>query len=307
MMEMIDFSSFSQNDRVYGGASGAKIGIVYQGENYLLKFPGATKDSKGKPLKNVRLSYSNSPVCEYLGSHIYRSIGIPVHETLLGERKGKVVVACKDFLKTGDYLDEFNKIKTTFEAPQAENISDGFGAELTDVLQVLDRHPVLKKTPGVKERFWEMFIVDAFIGNGDRNNGNWGVIRHEGKSTVLAPVYDNGGCLNNKWDEIKMQQCLSDPKWMVAQAYDGVTCNYEKNGRRINPFHFLQTTDNPDCLLALQKIAPKLRDQQYTFEKLFDSVPVLSDTQRKFYRIMLRVRLEQALIPMLKKAFSRSR
>ncbi len=66
-------------------------------------------------MKNINLSYSNSPVCEYIGSKIYELVGLPVHNTILGTRNGKIVVACEDFLKDGDRLYEFDKIKVTFE------------------------------------------------------------------------------------------------------------------------------------------------------------------------------------------------
>lgn len=48
-------------------------------------------------MKNINLSYSNSPVCEYIGSKIYELIGMPVHNTILGVRNEKIVVACEDF------------------------------------------------------------------------------------------------------------------------------------------------------------------------------------------------------------------
>lgn len=94
-MGLIDFNGYEQNQRMYGGTAGRKMGICYQGNNYILKFPGNLKEQQ---MKNIRLSYSNSPVCEYIGSQIYRLLGFPVHETLLGTRNGKTVVACKDFL-----------------------------------------------------------------------------------------------------------------------------------------------------------------------------------------------------------------
>lgn len=51
-------------------------------------------------MKNIQLSYSNSPVCEFIGSQIYEKLGFPVHETILrGERNRKIVVACGDFLQ----------------------------------------------------------------------------------------------------------------------------------------------------------------------------------------------------------------
>jgi len=50
-------------------------------------------------LFNPQISYTTSPLSEYLGSKIYEALGIPVHETVLGIRKNKVVVACRDFTK----------------------------------------------------------------------------------------------------------------------------------------------------------------------------------------------------------------
>ena len=39
--------------------------------------------------------------------------------------------------------------------------------------------------------FWDMFIVDALIGNWDRHNGNWGFLYDTVQDEMkLAPVYD---------------------------------------------------------------------------------------------------------------------
>ncbi len=43
-MECIDFDRYEQNDRMYGGLSGAKIGICYHGANYILKYPQNLKE-----------------------------------------------------------------------------------------------------------------------------------------------------------------------------------------------------------------------------------------------------------------------
>ena len=65
-MELINFNNFQQNQRMYGGTAGRKMGITYNGKDYLVKFPGNLKEQK---MKNINLSYSNSPVCEYIGSN----------------------------------------------------------------------------------------------------------------------------------------------------------------------------------------------------------------------------------------------
>lgn len=61
---MENFDIYEQNQRMYGGTAGRKIGITYRGKNYLLKFPGNLREQQ---MKNINLSYSNSPLCEYIG------------------------------------------------------------------------------------------------------------------------------------------------------------------------------------------------------------------------------------------------
>ena len=45
------------------------------------------------------MSYSNSTISEYIGSNIYKIIGIPVQETILGEYKVKDKIKKSDFDK----------------------------------------------------------------------------------------------------------------------------------------------------------------------------------------------------------------
>ena len=145
---MINFEDCPINDRVYGGAAGRKLGVVYEGQNYILKFPGNLKD---KQLKNIKMSYSNAPISEYIGSHVYELIGMPVHETKLGVYKNRVVVGCKDFLSEGENLIEFEKIKVTFLPPFLDSNGEetnGTGTDLQEVLMTIQEHPMLNRISG---------------------------------------------------------------------------------------------------------------------------------------------------------------
>ncbi len=75
------------------GRAGQKEGILVDGVPWIAKYPRTTRDLQGKNLP----PYTSSPVSEHLGARIYASLGIPVHETMLGYRNGKIVCACKDF------------------------------------------------------------------------------------------------------------------------------------------------------------------------------------------------------------------
>ena len=71
------------------------------------------------------------------------------------------------------------------------------------------------------ERFWDMFIVDALIGNWDRHNGNWGFLYNaETDSMELAPVYDCGSCLYPQADEMIMNSVLTNADEMLYRIYE---------------------------------------------------------------------------------------
>lgn len=95
---MIDFTGLPIRNKTYAGANGSKISVIYNDVLYMLKFPAV-------PSINKEMSYANGCISEYLGCHIFESVGIPVQNTLLGtytkNGKQKIVVACRDFTGSG--------------------------------------------------------------------------------------------------------------------------------------------------------------------------------------------------------------
>lgn len=86
-------------EKGYDGISGKKICIVYNNEEYMLKFPS-----------KIQKNYSNTPICEYASSHIYSTLGFKTHKTILGSYKNKTVVACRDFTQDGYRLTKFSEM-----------------------------------------------------------------------------------------------------------------------------------------------------------------------------------------------------
>lgn len=278
---------------MYGGTAGRKMGITYGGKNYLLKFPGNLKE---KQMKNINLSYSNSPVCEYIGSKIYEMIGIPVHNVILGLRNDKIVAACEDFLEDGDRLYEFDKIKVTFEPDFLDsngNETNGSGVDLYEILMTIQEHPFLQDVSGVSEHFWNMFVVDALIGNTDRNNSNWGIILRKDGTREIAPVYDNGNCLNSKWDDVKMQAVLSDENKTEAEAYKARRCIYELHDRKINPYQLMEAMDYKDCSNAVERLIPRISTCLPQICDMLWEIPVLSEVQKRFYSVIVKERYKK--------------
>lgn len=126
MVEIADLRDCAPSGLFYGGRAGQKEGILIEGEPWIAKYPRTTRDLMGKHLP----SYTSSPVSEYLGSHIYELLGIPVHETMLGYRAGKIVCACRDFTFPNARLFEFKEIKNALsddDAGFSSAPSDGRG------------------------------------------------------------------------------------------------------------------------------------------------------------------------------------
>ncbi len=299
-MELINFNNFQQNQRMYGGTAGRKMGITYNGKDYLVKFPGNLKEQK---MKNINLSYSNSPVCEYIGSRIYEIVGLPVHNTILGTRNNKVVVACEDFLQDGDKLYEFDKIKVTFEPHFLDsngNETNGVGVDLYEIMMTIQEHPFLQDIPGVKEHFWNMFIMDALIGNTDRNNSNWGIILKKDGLKEIAPVYDNGNCLNSKWDDEKMRIVMNDPDKMEAEAYKARRCIFELHGKRVNPYHIIESREYPECSEAVYRLTPQIGNNMDKIQAMINEIPILSEIQKRFFTSIIQYRYEKVLLKCIK-------
>lgn len=79
-------------------------------------------------MRETEISYTTSPLSEYIGSHVYEILGYPVHETRLGVKDHKLVVACKDFTNANVKLQEFREVKNYYnkdlEAFLEETISE---------------------------------------------------------------------------------------------------------------------------------------------------------------------------------------
>lgn len=283
----IDFTNCTLNKyKVYGGANGSKLGILYQDENYMLKFPSEAKI-------NAKISYSNSTVSEYIGCQIYKMLGIPVQETLLGlyKHKGvsKIVVACKDLEKNGYKLKDFGSIKNTI----IDSVRGGYGTELPDILQTIEEQYFVSPIE-LKKFFWDMFVVDSLIGNFDRHNGNWGFLVNEDIGDVkISPIYDCGSCLFAEMDVNLMQKVMENKAELEYRLYVIPKSAINQDGKKIGYFDFLCSNLNDDCTKSLLDISKRISVE--AIDCLIDHTPIISDTEKTFYKFMLKQRKIQIL------------
>jgi len=216
-MEIFDFSNseYSNRNGSYGGAAGDKDGIVIDGEPWIAKYP---KSNEGMAKSDKLSRMSQTPLSEFIGSHIYEILGYPVHKTLLGIRKNYLVVACKDFCDENTRLLEMRTLKNIHisEMNQKFNVDlhetdDDHLVNLNELFVQFEMNPEISKINGISERFWNQVVIDGLIGNNDRNNGNWGILSC-GDKRELAPIFDNGASFYPKKSTIAIEQILKLPE-----------------------------------------------------------------------------------------------
>ena len=284
MVNEIDFTRCPRvPGRAYNGANGKKIAVEFEGAVWLLKFPPSAADRPNE------LSYSNSCISEHLGSVIFRLLGIDAQETRLGVHENgrrKIVCACRDFTIPDRRFYDFCSIKNSV----LDTGSGGSGTELADVLETIDQQQFLDPVLG-RERFWEMFVVDALLGNFDRHNGNWGfLVDAKTNAASLAPVFDNGSCLLPQADETIMRRCLEDEREMQSRIYVFPGSMLKIDGHKINYHDFITQSDNADLQAALARLLPRIN--ALDFESLVNDTPYLVDLQREFLIRYLQQRRE---------------
>lgn len=283
---MIDFTNLPTKNKTYTGANGGKIAVIYNDEIYMLKFPA-------NATKNKDLSYANGCISEYIGSHIFESIGLNTQKTLLGtynlNGKEKIVVACKDFTTPYEIIQDFASLKNTI----IDSTHNGYGTELDDILNTIDeQHSLDAKT--LKDFFWDMFIIDAFVGNWDRHNGNWGFLYNNFTDEVkIAPVFDCGSCLFPQADETIMKETLNNPAEQNMRIFSIPLSAIKIDNKKINYFDFISSLQNKDCNNALKRIVPKINMNK--INKIIDETPFITCLQKTFYKTMLAARKEKIL------------
>lgn len=225
------------------------------------------------------------------------------------------MVACKDFRKKPStyFFDDFNSIKNDYvegldEKLESTSSSSSHGVSLEEVMIIMDNNQLFLKMPMLKKRFWDMFIIDALIGNNDRNNGNWGVlVNNENNETTIAPVFDNGASFNTKSSDDEIEAILNDNTRFVESAYKSRTCIFEENTKQISQFKYIESLKNKECNEALIRIVPKINlnkiyDMINEIPENFEGIDIISKKRKEFYIKCLKYRYENSLYPTYLKA-----
>ncbi|KAA9219220.1 hypothetical protein CYJ29_06390 [Aerococcus loyolae] len=284
-VSVLDFTKCEVDPtRIYGGRNGNKIGIIYQGVTWMLKFPVISK-------LNPYMHYSNSNISEYLGCHIVNILGLEAQETLLAYYGNQEVVACKDFEQNDKVFKEFAFLKNSI----VDSSQSGYGTELSDILTSIDEQELINPER-LRKFFWHLFIIDTYIGNFDRHNANWGfLINQRTRQVEIAPVFDCGSSLYPQTDEKSMAEFLKDSSLRDKRIYKYPNSAIKIDDVKINYLTFLSNTKNQDCIRALETIYERINQKESLINHLIDKTPLMTETHKSFIQVMLKERKEKIL------------
>ena len=275
---MKDYSNYKINKDIFFSGAEKKYEIEIDGFRYIMKFQ-----------KNSEMGLTYSHVSEFLGSHVFEIVGIPVQETYLGTYEGKNVVIMKNFCGKDEKLIHFNDVgESTLEQDK-----ELYQYSYEDIQQMLMDNSKLERKEDTIKRFWDIFIVDALNGNFDRHGGNWGFIKKNDKY-ILAPVYDNGSSMFPRLnsDELLLN-VMNSKEEMNKRIYTFPTSHIKIDGKKSSYYDVIKSKKFPECNEALIRIRKKIDLSKIT--ELVDSIEDISEVRRKFYKEMYKERLEKIL------------
>ncbi len=271
-----DFSNYPLSNIRYGGSE-RKLGILINGEPYMLKFQKITQFGK-----------RNNHLSEYLGSHIFELLGFNVHQTYLGSYKNEAVVACKDFVCNGYEFVPFNDVgESTIETDKEK-----YQYSYKDIILLLEKNKKITNIEETVSIFFDMFIVDALIANFDRHGANWGFLKKDNKYS-LTPIFDNGSSLFPQLvNEDEMKLILSDEDELNERVYKFPTSQIKLNDKKSSYFEVISSLKFNEINKSLLNIYPKIDLEK--INSLFDSLNI-SNIHKQFYKRMIEERFNKII------------
>lgn len=266
---MIDFTNSTEIINNFKGSEKKKT-LIYNNKKYLVKFPDPIRE------KNKDIPYINNAISEYIGSNIFKISGINTQNTIIGKYnyngKEKIVCACEDFTNNVDILCEFENLVLSY------NPDKRIETELSDIMEIINENALLYKE-NIKEKFWDMFIIDSLIGNTDRHNGNWGfLISTQTGNATFSPIYDCGSCLNPTLEDKDIEKFNeSELKNIILNCYSCLKIN----GKKINYMSFINQKENIDCNNAIIRMFPKINLNE--IKEFITNIECISKIRKEFY------------------------
>lgn len=322
MSFLVNFNLFPKSNFLYGGNAGLKRGIVWDNSNWLIKFPQETSG-----FENVDISFTTSPLSEYIGSHIFEILGYNVHSTVLGIyeneqiKRTQLVVACKDFTDGGRLkLIDYESIKNNYsdllqiKLSELRNLLPEYKTKgisshtipIEEIILQFNENSLFKGNKTFKSLFWETLIIDCLINNNDRNKNNWGLLFDpQNKSYIAAPIYDNGASFVSKHSDEKLLRLLNNPSALQNSALNGL-CYFTVDNELLNFRNFFKKLKENNLDSDLKKsiggVISNIDSHWSDIEAFIKGIPlsegdtrIISNTQKEFFLKTMRIRFDNLI------------
>jgi hypothetical protein len=298
---VIDFSGYEIDTLSKYEGSDQKRGIIYNGNRYMLKLSDKLSTFHRNSLNS---SYSNSVYSEYVCCHILNELGFEAQETLIGvivqktksgEIKEVPVVACKNFIPDGYELVEFKKIESALlidhKPPKIPALDD-----IYEILMSDNVYFTKEKGAEFLKRYWDVFVLDALLGNFDRHADNWGyLINRQTKEIELSPIYDCGSCLYPQLADDQLERIMNSPEEIDNRIFKFPTACLSVDDKKVSYYEYMCGGGNADLEAAILRIVPKI--DMKIIAHVIDSVDEITSVRKTFYKFMLQERYDKILKP----------
>lgn len=206
MVEIIDFSQWQKPEEL-SEASGASEKIWLRSSDGattgLFKFP-KTRNFPGKPETT-----STEHVSEWLASQIGKILSVPCAEVELGTYRGRVgslsiLITDKqnEHLELNEGVAFIKEVYPQYDAKAMMDTDSGTYYCLEQILQSTREYLPIQ--------FWiEVLLFDFMIGNTDRHQSNWALLKDENGQYRQCPLYDNGSSLCSYIEEEQLERLFS--------------------------------------------------------------------------------------------------
>ena len=72
------------------------------------------------------------------------------------------------------------------------------------------------------------------------------------------------------------------------------------HGKRVNPYHIIESRDYPECLEAVYRLTPQIGNNMDKIQTMIKEIPILSEIQKNFFTTIIEHRYEKVLLECIK-------
>jgi hypothetical protein len=228
----------------------------------------------------------NNHISEHLGSSICQLLGEEAQLTSLGTYQGRSIVLCKDFNTDVEVFVPFNGIGES----SLERDKEMYQYTYDDIIAMLREKSKITNIGETIDKFWNMYIIDALVGNFDRHGSNWGFLK-KNRTYRMAPIFDNGSSLFPRRNtEELMKEAMTQADVMRTMTYHYPTSQIRLGNRKSSYFEIIHSLAFEECNRALARIYQRIDLQKIA--QLIEMQTMLTPIQKTFYRWVLEYRYQ---------------